>query len=237
MSATWVQTSRRLLPRLRRLSREIRPTFHLDSVNEISPGALRDLGVEAVLWDVDGTLMGHHDDRVDPVLAPAFEALLAATGLRHAIVSNCQEERFAELGTIFPEVPAVLGYETRTGPAFHIRRGAADEWRGRGDAGGAEPASAPGGADAGPLRPIRKPSRRLVRAALEELDLADRPDAALMVGDQYFTDIASANLAGVRSVKVRTLHRGSFPAPVRLSQRLEGVLYRLKHGRPRTGLA
>ena len=246
MSATWVQTSRRLLPRLRRLSREIRPTFHLDSVNEMSPGALRDLGVEAVLWDVDGTLMGHHEDSVDPALAPAFETLLAATGLRHAIVSNCQEERFAELGTIFPEVSAVLGYETRTGPVFHIRRGAADEWRGRGAAGGAEPASAPGGAelagatggaDAGILRPIRKPSRRLVRAALEELDLADRPDAALMVGDQYFTDIASANLAGVRSVKVRTLHRGSFPAPVRLSQRLEGVLYRLKHGHPRIGLA
>ncbi|WP_428276433.1 HAD hydrolase-like protein [Candidatus Palauibacter sp.] len=228
MSATWVQTSRRLLPRLRRLSREIRPTFHLDSVAEMSPGALRDLGVEAVLWDVDGTLMGHHEDSVDPALAPAFEALLAATGLRHAIVSNCEEERFAELGTIFPEVPAVLGYKTGTGPVFHIRRGAADEWRGRGDA---------GGASARTLRPIRKPSRRLVRAALEELDLADRPDAALMVGDQYFTDIASANLAGVRSVKVRTLHRGSFPAPVRLSQRLEGVLYRLKHGRPRIGLA
>ncbi|WP_419861863.1 HAD hydrolase-like protein [Candidatus Palauibacter sp.] len=237
MSATWVQTSRRLLPRLRRLFREIRPTFHLDSVSEMSPGTLRDLGVEAVLWDVDGTLMGHHEDRVDPALAPAFRALLAATGLRHAIVSNCQEERFAELGTIFPKVPAVLGYETETGPAFHIRRGAADEWRGRGTAGGTEPASTSGGADAGTLRPIRKPSRRLVRAALEELDLADRPGAALMVGDQYFTDIASANLAGVRSVKVRTRHRGSFPAPVRLSQRLEGVLYRLKHGRPRTGLA
>ena len=247
MSVTWVQTARRLLPRLRRLSGEIRPTFHLDSVNELSPEALRDLRVEAVLWDVDGTLMGHHEDRVDPALAPAFEALLAAPGLRHAIVSNCQEERFAELGTIFPEVPVLLGYETGTGPLFHIRRGAMDDWRGRGDAGGAEPAagasgravpaSASGGAAAGALRPIRKPSRRLVRAALAELGLAGRPDAALMVGDQYFTDIASANLAGVRSVKVRTLHRGSFPAPVRLSQRLEGILYRLRHGRPRAGLA
>jgi len=72
-----------------------------------------------------------------------------------------------------------------------------------------------------------------VRAALAELDIADRPEAALMVGDQYFTDIASANLAGVRSAKVPTLHRASFPAPVRWSQRLEAVLYRLKHGLPR----
>ena len=74
-----------------------------------------------------------------------------------------------------------------------------------------------------------------MRAALEELGVADRPAAALMVGDQYFTDIASANLAGVRSVKVPTLHRASFPAPVRWSQRLEAVLYRLKYGLPRPG--
>ena len=231
MSATWVQTSRRLLPRLRRLSREIRPTFHLDSVNEMSPGALRDLGVAAVLWDVDGTLMGHHDDRVDPALAPAFEALLAATGLRHAIVSNCQEARFAELGEIFPAIPVVLGYETGAGAAFRVRRGPRESWRGP----GAAAASSDGGGPPGELRPIRKPSRGLVQAALEELNVADRPAAALMVGDQYFTDIASANLAGVRSVKVPTLHRASFPAPVRWSQRLETVLYRLKYGRPRPG--
>ncbi|WP_420615824.1 HAD hydrolase-like protein [Candidatus Palauibacter sp.] len=231
MSATWVQTSRRLLPRLRRLSREIRPTFHLDSVNEMSPGALRDLGVEAVLWDVDGTLMGHHDDRVDPALAPAFEALLAATGLRHAIVSNCQEARFAELGEIFPAIPVVLGYETGAGAAFRVRRGSRESWRGP----GAAAASSDGGRPSGELRPIRKPSRGLVQAALEELNVEDRPAAALMVGDQYFTDIASANLAGVRSVKVPTLHRASFPALVRWSQRLETVLYRLKYGRPRPG--
>ncbi|WP_419167549.1 HAD hydrolase-like protein [Candidatus Palauibacter sp.] len=235
MSATWVQTSRRLLPRLARLSREIRPTFHLDSVNEISPGTLRDLGVEAVLWDVDGTLMAHHSDRVDPPLSAAFEALLGAPGLRHAIVSNCQEDRFAELGRIFPGMPIVLGYETGAGAAFRVRRGAAEEWRGPGAGDGSDPANAPGSGVG--ARPIRKPSRRLVRAALDVLDFADRPEAALMVGDQYFTDIASASLAGIRSVKVTTLHRASFPSPVRVSQRLEGLLYRLKYGLPGRGLA
>ena len=248
MSATWVQTSRRLLPRLWKLSRRIRPTFHIDSVGELNPEALRALGIEAVLWDVDGTLMAHHEDRVDPAVAPAFEALLAAPGLRHAIVSNCQSDRFAELGIIFPDVPVVLGYETEAGAAFRIRRGWRVEWRGPGAAAAmdsegpcaVEPGgsgSAPGDGGAGGLRPLRKPSHRLVHAALEALGLADRPDAALMVGDQYFTDIASANLAGIRSVKVRTLHRSSFPGPVRVSQRLEGVLYRLKHGFSRRGLA
>ncbi len=243
MTATWMQTTRRLLPRLAGLSREIRPTFHLDSVNGLNAGCLRDLGVEAVLWDVDGTLMAHHAGRVDPALTAGFEALLGAAGLRHAIVSNCQAARFAELGEIFPSIPVVLGYETGAGPAFRVRRGACESWRGP----GAGAASSAGGRAPGNVRPIRKPihkpirkpirkpSRRLVRAALEELDIADRPEAALMVGDQYFTDIASANLAGIRSAKVPTLHRASFPAPVRWSQRLEAALHRLRYGRPRPG--
>ncbi|MDE2944671.1 MAG: HAD hydrolase-like protein [Gemmatimonadota bacterium] len=231
MKATWMQTARRLIPRLASMSRRIRPTFHLDSVNGLSPGSLRDLGVEAVLWDVDGTLMAHHAGRVDPALAARFEDLLRAPGLRHAIVSNCQEARFAELGEIFPAIPVMLGYETGAGAAFRVRRGPRESWRGP----GAAAASSAGDGTPGALRPIRKPSRRLVRAALEELGVADRPGAALMVGDQYFTDIASANLAGVRSVKVPTLHRASFPAPVRWSQRLEAVLYRLKYGLPRPG--
>ncbi|WP_420633494.1 HAD hydrolase-like protein [Candidatus Palauibacter sp.] len=235
MSATWVQTSRRLLPRLARLAREIQPTFHLGSVSELSPGDLQELGVKAVLWDVDGTLMAHHADRVDAALTSAFEALLAAPGLRHAIVSNCQEDRFAELGRIFPGMPVVLGYETAAGAAFRVRRGAVEEWCGPGASGRSDPANASRNGMA--LRPIRKPSRRLVRAALDVLDFADRPEAALMVGDQYFTDIASASLAGIRSVKVTTLHRASFPSPVRVSQRLEGLLYRLKYGLPGRGLA
>ncbi len=229
-NATWMQTARRLLPRLAGLAREIRPTLHLDSVNGLSAGRLRDLGVEAVLWDVDGTLMAHHAGLVDPALAAGFEGLLRAPDLRHAIVSNCQEARFAELGEIFPEVPVVLGYETGAGAAFRVRRGPRESWRGPGAA-----AAASAGDGTPGDRPIRKPSRRLVRAALEELEVADRPGAALMVGDQYFTDIASANLAGVRSVKVPTLHRASFPAPVRWSQRLEAVLYGLRYGRPRPG--
>ena len=133
----------------------------------------------------------------------------------------------------------LLGYETESGAAFRIRRGRRESWRGPGAAAvAATTAPATTAADArggtpGEVQPIRKPSRRLVQAALRELGVADRPAAALMVGDQYFTDIASANLAGIRSVKVPTLHRASFPAPVRWSQRLETMLYRLKHGRPR----
>ena len=199
-------------------------------MSELGVGALRELGVEAVLWDVDGTLMAHHAARVDPSLAAAFGDLLNAPGLRHAIISNCRADRFAELGRIFPDVPILLGYETEAGAAFRVRRGEDEAWRGPG-------VSAARAAGEVGLRPIRKPSRRLVRAALEALGAADRPEAALMVGDQYFTDIASANLAGIRSLKVATLHGASFPTPVRAAQRLEGLFYRVRYGRPRRGLA
>lgn len=227
MSATWLETARRVLPRLARLSREIRPTFHLASAAEVTEAALRDLSIEAVLWDVDGTLMAHHADRVDAELADPVGRLMASSAVRHAIVSNCQENRFAELGHIFPTVPVLLGYQTRAGVAFRVRRGDVETWRGP----GAERAQdVPG-----ELRPIRKPSPALVLAALDELGLGDRPEAALMVGDQYFTDIAAANLAGIRSAKVPTLARASFPAPVRTAQRLEAILFRLMYGRPRRG--
>ncbi len=227
MSATWLQTTRRVLPRLARLSREIRPTFHLASAAEITEAALRELAVEAVLWDVDGTLMAHHADRVDSKLAEPVGRLMEAPALRHVVVSNCQENRFAELGHIFPTVPIVLGYETGAGAAFRVRRGNSETWRGP----GAERAQdVPG-----ELRPIGKPSRGLVLAALDELGLGDRPETALLVGDQYFTDIASANLAGIRSAKVPTLDRASFPTPVRISQRLEAVLFLVMYGRPRHG--
>jgi predicted HAD superfamily phosphohydrolase YqeG len=45
-----------------------------------------------------------------------------------------------------------------------------------------------------------------------------------MVGDQYFTDIAGANLAGIRSIKVPTVGRAQFPFVVRWFQRLETAL-------------
>lgn len=223
MSATWIQTTRRLLPRLGRLAREIRPTFHLTSAADIDRTFLVEHGVETLLWDVDGTLMAHHASAVAPEIAPAVEDLFGDAGLRHAIVSNCQEARFEELGRIFPRIPVVLGYETAEGPAFRIRRGPDETWTGPG-AGIA--------ASGTPLPPLRKPSGDLVRAALETLGVEGRPEGALMIGDQYFTDIASANLAAVRSAKVPTIDRASFPAPVRISQRLERALYRLLYGRP-----
>ena len=86
---------------------------------------------------------------------------------------------------------------------------------------------------AGPLAPIKKPSAELVSLALAELGVAS-PTGALMVGDQYFTDIAGANLAGIRSAKVPTHAPETFPRVIRTFQRVERTLYRLLHGRVAT---
>jgi len=227
MSETWLQTARRVLPNLVRFSRQIRPTIHLSSVSDIRSEQLHREGIKAILWDVDGTLMAHHAGRVDPAVADAFTALLRATDLRHAIVSNCQEARAAELGKMFPGVPVVLGYETKIGCVFRITRDVETRWWSPGDD---RPFGKPE-----IVSPIRKPSAKLIEAALVELNMSDEPEAVLLVGDQYFTDIVSANLAGVRSAKVPTMKQASFPIPVKLSQQLETILYRLKYGRPSFG--
>jgi len=51
-----------------------------------------------------------------------------------------------------------------------------------------------------------------------------------MVGDQYLTDVAGANLGGVRSIKLPTLAPGTFRRSVRLGQVVEILLYALVHG-------
>jgi predicted HAD superfamily phosphohydrolase YqeG len=42
-----------------------------------------------------------------------------------------------------------------------------------------------------------------------------------MVGDQYWTDVAGAGLAGIRSAKVPTAGRSTFPPALRAFQTIE----------------
>ncbi|MFQ5747056.1 MAG: YqeG family HAD IIIA-type phosphatase [Gemmatimonadota bacterium] len=217
--ADWTTTIRQVLPRLLSVSRHLRPTLHLDSVAELTPEFLRARGIRTVIWDVDGTLMPWHARDVEPALAPAFEALLRAEGVRHVILSNCSDERLAELGRLFPGVPVLKGYDTPEGRRCRRLLGGVDGWTDARDA--------PSPAEA---RPIRKPDAALVAFALEEAGETEARRAA-MVGDQYMTDIAGANLAGVQSIKVRTVARSTFPFAVRWFQRIEEVWQRLLAGR------
>jgi hypothetical protein len=207
----WLTTIRQSLPAARRVLGSLRPTWHLPGVFAIDPPFLRTAGIRALVWDVDGTLMHRHAADVAPEVRGALDRLLSADGLRHVLLSNSSEARFAQLCEIFADIPVVKGYLSASGPVFRVRHGAAERW--------SRPAS-------GVLRTIRKPDPLLARFALEVLAISDRT-AVAMVGDQYLTDVATANLAGIRSIKVPTLGRASFPPSVRLLQKVDEWLYRL----------
>ena len=223
----WIHTARRVIPSFFKLSRRTAPTWRLRSIDEIDADALADAGIEALFWDVDGTLMSHHAGSVDSALAARFEALGDDPRFRQAIVSNCQLPRFAELGRMFPGIPVILGFNTPGGSAFRILQHGEEHRIGPGES----HLPALGTADPGPeVTPMRKPSGELVEVALETVGLGGQPRKAVMIGDQYFTDIVSANLAGARSIKVPTLDPPSFPAPVRFSQRFETAWVALLRG-------
>jgi hypothetical protein len=152
---------------------------------------------------------------VDPEF-PHIRALFRNGPARHAILSNCDEVRFDELGRMFPEVPLLRGYSAPRESTFRYRLHEIDTH----SAEDIEHLLATGG------RQIRKPNGELIEYGMEVLAETD-PQAVLMVGDQYLTDIASANLAGVRSAKVKTFRRDTFPRSIRTSQLIETLIYRL----------
>ena len=212
-SDDWLLTIVQAALRIPRLWRHLDPTFHLTSVGEIDASFLQQEDIGGFIWDVDGTLMGCRHNDVAAPLQDAIASLFARGSTRHVVLSNCSESRFLELGRIFPTTPVLRGYMTPQGVAFRRLLGKEDTWE--------------GGIPSGPLaalRPIRKPSTLLIEYALRELALSI--DRVVMVGDQYLTDIAGANLAGIRSIKVPTLARESFSVPVRLLQLVDRGLYR-----------
>ncbi len=122
---------------------------------------------------------------------------------------------------MFPDIPIVRAYATADGVVGRILLRGSESW---------DPRALPADSTA-PARAFRKPSTELIAVALKALN-ADSPEKVLMVGDQYLTDIAGANLAGIRSLKVPTYAPASFPVSVRILQASERLLYRATHPRP-----
>ena len=213
--ATFVQ----VLPRLPLVISRMRPTWHLGSLDRVDPAFLAAHGFRAIIWDVDGTLTGDRRRELAGESERAFRALQAVPGMAHVVLSNAGEERYVELGSLFPTMPILRAY-TRHGAVLYRRRlGSQDSWT---------PEELAQRLAEG-ARVIRKPSAVLVDYAVRELGVPK--DAVLMVGDQYMTDIAGANLAGVRSVKLPTLAKETFRPAVKFTQWAEERLYGIFHGR------
>lgn len=213
--STFFQT----LPKLGAVLKRMRPTWHLSSLGELDAAFVARHGIQGLVWDVDGTLTGDRRPSVDPRANPAFRALLALPALKHVVLSNAGEERYVELGTVLPELTILRAYEKGEEILYRKRRGASDTWT---------PEEVERQIAAG-ARVIRKPNAILVEYAVRELGL---PAAGVvMVGDQYMTDVAGANMGGIRSVKLPTMARETFRTSVRFSQRLEQGIYALLYGR------
>ena len=218
-ASDWITTTRQALPRFFELVSKLKPTLHLPDIRAIDEKFIADHRIAALIWDVDGTLMAHHNMCVAEVFQSTLTRIAQRSDISQIILSNCGESRFAELGRIFPEIPVIKAYR-KTGNEIVLRtlfRGS-EKWSD--DGAGTDRTTGEG------LQPLKKPSGELIELALAEAGSPPR-DQVYMVGDQYFTDIAGANLAGIRSIKVPTLERGSFPFAVRSFQRIESALYRV----------
>ena len=208
-----------VVTRLPTVMRQMRPTWHVPSLGVVSPAFVAAHGIKGMIWDVDGTLTGDRQPRLVPEAEPAFRVLVAAPGLRHVVLSNAGEERFSQLGTMFPMMPILRAYTLGEQVLYRRLQGSADSWT-------REELERQLAAVAAV---IRKPNAVLVEYAARELGLAKAD--IVMIGDQYLTDVAGANLGDVRSIKLPTLAPESFRASVKLSQRFELVLYGLFYGR------
>ncbi len=207
MLRDWLDTTTRVLRDLPRLRQHIQPTFRFQDVRAVDRAFLARHGIRGVIWDVDGTLMAYHGHAIASEFGPHMSALFGDTTLQHAIVSNCDETRFDELTRILPDAALIRLYDAPGGPVTRCVRRGVDSL---------EPAGPPN------ALAIRKPSAALILASAEALGGLGA-EQLLVVGDQHCTDIASANLAGVRSAKVATYRRNTFPIIVQLAQRLEAL--------------
>ncbi|MCL4864788.1 MAG: HAD hydrolase-like protein [Gemmatimonadales bacterium] len=213
---TPLATLRQSLGRMPLLLRNMEPTWFLDGLARITPDFVAREGITGILWDIDGTLTAYHRTTLLPEAVAPFEALRGVPGLAHAILSNAPEWRFRELAGMFPDLPVFRGY--RLGDEVLLRRLQAgqDSWT----ADELEDRLAAGAVT------LRKPSAELVRLAIGALGCP--PAAAVMVGDQFLTDVAGANLAGIRSIKLPNPARSTFPWSIRFTQALESLLYRVR---------
>jgi HAD superfamily phosphatase (TIGR01668 family) len=80
------------------------PDFNVESLNEIDIDELKKLGIEALFFDVDGTICKFHGTSVDESVREAFNNLKVK--FQVYIISNADEERRAKLEIYFG-IPAV----------------------------------------------------------------------------------------------------------------------------------
>ena len=208
------------VPSLGRVIRHMRPTWQFASLEALTPAFLSSENIRAIIWDVDGTLTAYHAAHLASSITATLGGLLELPTVRHAVVSNSPESRFRALGALLPDMRVVRVYRLDgTLHTRHLHHGV--------DSMTTEEVATLIRAGAYALR---KPNAELIGRTLAVLDCPAHQ--AVMVGDQYLTDIAGAGMAGVRSIKIAPVAPSSFPKSLQLAQMAERILYYVRYGRP-----
>jgi predicted HAD superfamily phosphohydrolase YqeG len=218
--ATAVGTVAQVVPQLWRVLSHLRPTWHLRSLAALDAAFVARHSISAIIWDVDGTLTVNHADRLADESRAPFIALQALPGLSHSILSNAGQVRFLQLTQIFSDIPVHQGVSVNGAVVLRTRCGTHESWSGK----------EPVGRFTAAAIPLRKPNAELIRRVIEVIG---RPaEEVVMVGDQYFTDIAGAGMAEIRSIKLPTVAPRAFPRSIQVAQQLERLVYRMGYGAP-----
>lgn len=222
MSLDTLQTARQFVKNLRVnwAYYHLMPTAFFDSVADISPSFLREHGISGLVWDVDNTLMKYHGTAVDAAVADAFRAL--SEKYPGVILSNSDDTRYRELGTIFPDMPVLRVYAPKQGSgktALLFRQLAGqtstlrDGDRGNGYTLVEESLAQAASASAHPfLRDfyaLRKPHPLLFQYAAAVL--GHDCSRIAVIGDRASTDISGGNQAGMYTIKVDPLRPETEP--------------------------
>lgn len=134
--------------------KKLMPDEYYSDIYKISPDHLAELGAEAVILDIDNTLVTYDDaEPTESVLA--WLSGLKEQGIKAAFVSNNHDDRVSRFNS-------ALNF-----PAFP---------------------------DAG------KPGIKFHRIAMKEMGVT--PDKTVAIGDQIFTDVLAAKLAGCYAILV-----------------------------------
>ncbi|MDR0591617.1 MAG: HAD-IIIA family hydrolase [Candidatus Nomurabacteria bacterium] len=171
------------------------PDVVVKEVERLSPQWFKSVGVRAVAFDVDGTLMNYHEHKVEPEITRYLESLRTA-GLKLFIVSNAYFGRAKELEQLFGCFGATVLTPggVYTGERFESKN----------------------------LGSKPKPSMLREAAQLAKLKSGEK---IAMVGDQMFKDVLSANKLDVAvSVLVARRGKGDFIGIKLLQRPLETLI-------------
>jgi hypothetical protein len=131
-----------------------KPLIIANDLCGLTPGRLWEMGVLAVLSDLDNTLAGYRANAPDEAVSAWIQELKDA-GIPLFIVSNAKDKRVGAFCR-----PLGLPY----------------------------------------IASAKKPGGRTLLAALEQLGV--KPADAVMLGDQFFTDVLAGNRAGIQVILV-----------------------------------